>query len=316
MTLKNQYMFFEEQLFEGVDLSEYRMSDTSIPNTNVHIYEFECSDTEDGLSEEEKAKKLDHLSIRLTEKYSEMFRVICSESSQYFCENIYPLVVKFETKLRYALYISRALFENGNVNKDSFGIKISEKKKKEIEETDFGEIYEALFTDPGLQEKVKIINGQQKLTKIDLIKKIEELEEVSVWEQIVGNDYSYIGDHFLKIKDYRNDVMHNHLMTYAVYIKERKILQEAVAEIERVIADKLLINDSNYSNSINIFEVLGGVLVLLGAAAVKIGEFTNSDSGKKLIKGIEVLGSMAYTDNSMLTDELNDDAEDGNVIEE
>ena len=190
--MKNQYMFFEAQLFEDFDLSEYSMLDTSIPNTNVHIYEFECVETEEGLSGEERAKKLDQLSARLTEKYSEMFRVIGSESSQYFCENIYPLVVKFETKLRYALYISRALFENGNINKDSFGIKIGEKNKKEIEETDFGEIYEALFTDPGLQEKVKKINGQQKLTKADLIKQIEELEETSMWEQIVGSDYSYI----------------------------------------------------------------------------------------------------------------------------
>lgn len=313
--MKNQYMFFEEQLFEDFDLGEYNMYDISIPNTNVHIYEFECIEAEDGLSEEERARKLDHLSTRLTEKYSDMFRVISSESSQYFCENIYPLVVTFETKLRYALYISRALFENGNVNKDSFGIKIGEKNKKEIEETDFGEIYEALFTDPGLQEKVKKINGQQKLTKADLIKKIDELEETSVWEQIVGSDYSYIGEHFLEIKDYRNDVMHNHLMTYTTYVQERLILQKAVAEIERVISDKLLVNDSDYSNNINIFEVLGGLVRLVSAAVVKLNEFVNSDNGKKIIKGLERLGSMAYTDELLLTDGVSEDEEEDEDIE-
>ena len=255
------------------------------------------------------------MSTRLTEKYSDMFRVISSESSQYFSENIYPLVVTFETKLRYALYISRALFENGNVNKDSFGIKIGEKNKKEIEETDFGEIYEALFTDPGLQEKVKKINGQQKLTKADLIKKIDELEETSVWEQIVGSDYSYIREHFLEIKDYRNDVMHNHLMTYTTYVQERLILQKAVAEIERVISDKLLVNDSDYSNNINIFEVLGGLVRLVSAAVVKLNEFVNSDNGKKIIKGLERLGSMAYTDELLLTDGVSEDEEEDEDIE-
>ena len=107
--------------------------------------------------------------------------------------------------------MSRALFENGNVDIDSF--KIGQKTKKEIEEADFGEIYEVVFTDVDLQGKVKEINGQ-KLTKADLIKKIESVEEHSLWEQIVGANYNYIVEHFIEIKNYRNDVMHNHLLTY------------------------------------------------------------------------------------------------------
>ncbi|MDY4969614.1 MAG: hypothetical protein SO101_05070 [Lachnospiraceae bacterium] len=44
--MKNQYMFFKEQKFEECDLGEYSKKDTSIPQTDVHIYEFECQEIE------------------------------------------------------------------------------------------------------------------------------------------------------------------------------------------------------------------------------------------------------------------------------
>lgn len=298
--MKNQYMFFKEQLFDGFDLSDYKKRNINIPNTDVHIYEFECIDSEKNLDDEEKAKKLDQLSKRISDKYADLYKIVSSESSQYFCEKIYPLIVKIETKLRYALYVSRALFEDGNVDKNSF--KIGKKIKKEMEETDFGEIYEAVFTDSDLQGKVKEINGQ-KLTKADLIKKVESVEENTLWDQIVGANYNYIVEHFLEIKNYRNDVMHNHLLTYKQYIREQKVLNSAIEEFDKVINDKLLTNHSSYSNKTNIMDVLGGMLVLVGTAAVAINKFMYSEKGKSLIKGLEVIGTAIEKNTLLLDDE-------------
>lgn len=298
--MKNQYMFFKEQLFDGFDLSDYKKRNINIPNTDVHIYEFECIDSEKNLDDEEKAKKLDQLSKRISDKYADLYKIVSSESSQYFCEKIYPLIVKIETKLRYALYVSRALFEDGNVDKNSF--KIGQKIKKEMEETDFGEIYEAVFTDSDLQGKVKEINGQ-KLTKADLIKKVESVEENTLWDQIVGANYNYIVEHFLEIKNYRNDVMHNHLLTYKQYIREQKVLNSAIEEFDKVINDKLLTNHSSYSNKTNIMDVLGGMLVLVGTAAVAINKFMYSEKGKSLIKGLEVIGTSIEKNTLLLDDE-------------
>lgn len=298
--MKNQYMFFKEQLFDGFDLSDYKKRNINIPNTDVHIYEFECIDSEKNLDDEEKAKKLDQLSKRISDKYADLYKIVSSESSQYFCEKIYPLIVKIETKLRYALYVSRALFEDGNVDKNSF--KIGQKIKKEMEETDFGEIYEAVFTDSDLQGKVKEINGQ-KLTKADLIKKVESVEENTLWDQIVGANYNYIVEHFLEIKNYRNDVMHNHLLTYKQYIREQKVLNRAIEEFDKVINDKLLTNHSSYSNKTNIMDVLGGMLVLVGTAAVAINKFMYSEQGQSLIKGLEVIGT-AVEKNTLLLDDV------------
>ena len=298
--MKNQYMFFKEQLFDGFDLSDYKKRNINIPNTDVHIYEFECIDSEKNLDDEEKAKKLDQLSKRISDKYADLYKIVSSESSQYFCEKIYPLIVKIETKLRYALYVSRALFEDGNVDKNSF--KIGQKIKKEMEETDFGEIYEAVFTDSDLQGKVKEINGQ-KLTKADLIKKVESVEENTLWDQIVGANYNYIVEHFLEIKNYRNDVMHNHLLNYKQYIREQKVLNSAIEEFDKVINDKLLTNHSSYSNKTNIMDVLGGMLVLVGTAAVAINKFMYSEKGKSLIKGLEVIGTAIEKNTLLLDDE-------------
>lgn len=293
-------MFFKEQLFDGFDLSDYKKRNINIPNTDVHIYEFECIDSEKNLDDEEKAKKLDQLSKRISDKYADLYKIVSSESSQYFCEKIYPLIVKIETKLRYALYVSRALFEDGNVDKNSF--KIGQKIKKEMEETDFGEIYEAVFTDSDLQGKVKEINGQ-KLTKADLIKKVESVEENTLWDQIVGANYNYIVEHFLEIKNYRNDVMHNHLLNYKQYIREQKVLNSAIEEFDKVINDKLLTNHSSYSNKTNIMDVLGGMLVLVGTAAVAINKFMYSEKGKSLIKGLEVIGTAIEKNTLLLDDE-------------
>ena len=44
--MKNQYMFFNEQAFENFDLAEYIRNDILIPKTNIHIYEFECVETD------------------------------------------------------------------------------------------------------------------------------------------------------------------------------------------------------------------------------------------------------------------------------
>ena len=197
--MKNQYMFFSEQLFEGFDLSEFEKSDTCIPNTDVHIYEFVCIDSDTCCDDEAKAKKLDSLSQHLTDTYTDSFQVISSESSQYFCRQIYPLVVSFETKLRYALYISRALYENGNVNKESFRYG-NDKNKKLIEEIDFGEIYDAVFTDKDLKPSL-MKEYSANLTKADLIKRIQAINENTVWRNIVGTGYDYIETHFLEIKD-------------------------------------------------------------------------------------------------------------------
>ena len=272
--MRNQYLFFAQQLFENFDLANYKKTDTTIPNTTVHIYSFECIESDNCSNDKSKAQMLDELTKRLNANYPDMFQLIDSESSQFFCKEIYPYVVAFETKLRAVLYIARALFENksGNhsLNKQSFLYKV-DKKDQSIEELDFGKIYEYIFTDQDVQSKIRDLNNK-KMTKDDWKKKIEELEENTIWHNMVGIKYDFIEKHFLEIIEYRNDVMHNHLISYAQYEKAIDTLKKANQELDRAVKDILLVNKSPYLNDVNIFEAIGIFIKALGLASKAMKE--------------------------------------------
>ena len=281
--MKNQYMFFSEQLFENFDISSFAKVDTCIPNTNIHIYGFEANAEED-LTVIDQAQKLDDLSQRMAACYTDTFQIISSESSQYFCSQLYPLVVSFETKLRYALYISRALFENGSVNQQSFQYEI-EKQKKSIEEIDFGQIYDAIFTDNTFKSRL-LKDYSSNLTKAELIKRIQALDENTVWHNIVGTEYDFIEKHFLEIKDYRNHVMHNHLISFFDYQAAVNVLEKANAELDRAIQDKLIVNQSSYLNKVDIIDVVSGIIKFLGLAELKLNEAADSEYTKNFARAL------------------------------
>lgn len=244
-------MFFNEQKFEDFDLNGYEKNDISIPKTDIHIYEFSCKQAND----EDMAKKLDNLTKRLKQIFKNQFITVNSECSQFFCSQLYPLIVDFETKLRYAFYISRSLYESGSVDVKSFFIDMG-KESKTIEDADFGDIYQFVFTDKAFNLNVKKAVNEKAMTKSDFIKTIQSLDESTMWQNWVGNDYGFIEENFLDIKSFRNDVMHNHLIDFERYEKAKKIIKKANDTLDRAINDKLIVNDSKYLNDVNIFETL------------------------------------------------------------
>ena len=280
--MKNQYMFFNVQLFEGFDLSQYRKTDIPIRGTPVCIYEFECAESDHCCDDEAQAKTLDDLTLQLSKKYPDAFQVIYAESSQFFCRTLYPQVVEFETKLRQALYISRVLYEGDRVKSDSFQYQI-EKEKKPIEKFDFGEIYTAIFADTKLKSSL-MQKYTKHLTKADLLKLIQDLEESTEWRKIMGKDYHYIENHFLEIEDFRNDVMHNHLISYSTYVEAQKVLKSANEELTQAIHDKLITNSSEYLNTVNIFEAISSIMTAIQFMASRIDRFANSEGFSNFLK--------------------------------
>lgn len=297
--MKNQYMFFAQQGFENFDLSDYSKSNTTIPKTSIHIYSFECLESDKCSDDKSKAKKLDGLTKRLNDTYPDTFQLIVSESSQFFCKEIYPYIVNFETKLRYILYVAGSLFQNksGNhsINKQSF-LYMVDNKDKSIEELDFGQIYECFFTDKDVQTKVKSLNTRR-MSKDDLKKKIDELEENTIWYNMVGTQYDFVVKHFLEIIEYRNDVMHNHLISFAQYEKATDTLIKANQELDRIITDILLVNKSQYLNDVNIIDAISVFIKALGLAAQAVKE-------SPLVKAIQLFAEYL---------EENADAEQGNL---
>ncbi len=258
--MTNKYMFFNAQQFDNFDLSDYEKNDVSIPKTNIHIYEFKCKEAEETSDDESKAKKLDELTQKLEKDFADQFITVNSGSSQFFCSQLYPLIVEFETNLRYALYISRVLFDNGNVKKESFKLDVN-KKQISLEDADFGIIYQSIFTDKDFSEKVKKTVTDVQMTKADYIKKIQSLDENTTWQKWVGKDYSYIELNFLALKDYRNDVMHNHLINFETYQKAKETISSAIDTLNCAIKDKLIVNESEYLNTTNILDTLSSTIL-------------------------------------------------------
>lgn len=313
--MRNQYLFFAQQLFENFDLANYKKTDTTIPNTTVHIYSFECIESDNCSNDKSKAQMLDELTKRLNDNYPDMFQLIDSESSQFFCKEIYPYIVDFETKLRAVLYIACALFENksGNlsINKQSFLYKV-DKRDKSIEELDFGQIYECFFTDKNIQAQINSFNSRR-MSKDDWKKKIAEFEENTIWHNMVGAKYDFIEKHFLEIIEYRNDVMHNHLISFAQYEKATDTLTKANQELDRIITDILLVNKSQYLNDVNIIDAISVFIKALGLAAQAVKE-------SPLVKAIqlfaEYLEENAYAEQGNLSVDPNPEEEHNEKLDD
>ena len=312
--MKNQYMFFQKQQFDDLPLDDYKLTDRDIPNTDVHIYSFECIETDSICDEPSMAKKLDELSQTLSEKYSELYITISSDSSQHFCKELYPLVVSFEIKLRQAVAISRALYEKGNVDLGSFYFDV-DKKKKTLEEMDFGKIYEVVFTDTTLRERVKKLHDRN-FTKEDLILRIKDLEEETLWRKLVGTDYRYIESHFLAIEAFRNDVMHSHLIDYKSFQEARSILAEGNAELEMAINNKLITNTSSFSNGVNVVNAIQAMIDAFNAAVNATNTIENINNTSKSID-LLIRAITAVRDNkSSITQEDNESTNTGDETED
>ena len=296
--MKNRYLFFKAETFDDLNLSDYIKEDTQIPKTDVHIYTFAYTSTDESADDELQAKKLDELTQLITQKYEGKFQVVDSESSQYFCRELYPYIQSFETRLRYALYISRSLYDPQNLNNKSFLLRVTTNNKKEedlpLEALAFSQIYTAVFTDATLQAEANKKYDTQ-LTKAEWIRRIEYIPEKTLWHDWVGYNFNFVEDNFLDIKNIRNSVMHSHLISYQHYSKAKDTLQKANKEIEQVIHDKLITNTNEYATKINLFDLISGMVKATEIVGAAIEKITSPETQENIQKALSLFSKLALT---------------------
>ena len=125
-------------------------------------------------------------------------------ASEYYNKQLYPLYNWFERELRQV--IAMAAVQDGK-----------EKTKKlahDLEGLDFGGIYKALFTSQDFWENFKNIKRDKPLSKKDLINRINAFEEKILWDEMFTRDFSCLPDNFDKIREFSNDVMHAHNISF------------------------------------------------------------------------------------------------------
>lgn len=188
---------------------------------------------------ENDAKILSEINENLKGKYK--FATLSNGASEYFNKSLFPLFNSFERKLRKLIYLASTYNE----------VREASEIVENIENYDFGKIFDELFTDVKFVQKVKTIvndKGRNRYSKREIIKKLDQQTEDILWNKIVGDDnVSSLCSNFLDVKSFRNDVMHAHNITYKDYKLAKnlmtKINRELDVEIGRYLnTDKVLLN--------------------------------------------------------------------------
>ena len=159
--------------------------------------------------------------------------VLEHECSAYFTKRLYPLISVFEHKLRKLLYLTSA------INHDEK----STSNISDLESKDFGEIFTLLFIDQVFMGKVKEkLNKQnrEEFSKAGVIAVIESIDENTLWDVLLGKDsVPTLRKRFDIVREYRNDVMHSHHITWkrfkdimSLYKKVNDELNLALSDIE------------------------------------------------------------------------------------
>lgn len=158
--------------------------------------------------------------------------VLTSGCAKYYNKKLYPLFNEFERKLREYLYLKSTLS-----GQDKYTDLI-----QNLEDKDFGEIFDMLFTDEAFikNTKTKVNEKTWKYTKQQIIETIQGIAESTLWNELIGSTVvPTLHTNFSQVREDRNGIMHAHNICEEEYNSARKniikINQELSYEIETII---------------------------------------------------------------------------------
>lgn len=242
--VKQEYLFVEDTHkaeVESYKPENVRCSIQNIEDSSCWIAVYEASG--ENLP---SAKILSKTNDYIMSKFNPT--ILTNESAAYFNKSLYPYFNEFERKLRKLLYLKSALQHDAT---DSQVI-------KELESKDLGTIFELLFTDAQFIKDVKknINEKSWQFTRDELINTINNLSENTVWDSLIGHEtISVLRSDFIRVKNYRNDVMHAHNMDAASYTSAlgviKKINDQLDDELNKLVKspEKEEANDTQTFNS-------------------------------------------------------------------
>lgn len=174
------------------------------------------------------AKLLDNLNTQICEKYSPV--VLSDECSAYFNKSLFPIINEFERKLRKLLYLASTLQES----------ETNQNVISNLESKDLGEIFAILFSDDEFVKNVRTAINKKtwQFTREELLTSIGKLDENTLWDKLLGGEcVKTLCENFVKIKAYRNDVMHAHNINLSQYKEARTLLNKVNKELDIAIGE-------------------------------------------------------------------------------
>lgn len=229
----------QEYLFVG-DEHKAEVEKYTYKTVKTEIYDIENSDcwiatfSLDG-ENEKSANALSTVHEYIMSHFSPT--VLSNGCSAYYNKALYPHFNEFERKLRKLLYLKSALSKD---KKDSETI-------KDLESKDFGEIFTLLFSDAQFVQNVKksVNDKTWQFTKDEILAALQHISENTLWDKLIGeNSVPLLRSDFVKVKDFRNDIMHAHSMNSSSFSSAmklvKKINEQLDIEIGKIIVEKTL----------------------------------------------------------------------------
>lgn len=156
--------------------------------------------------------------------------VLNNGCSEYFNKSLFPLINEFERKLRKLLYLAVVIIPSGEI-KDVVKI-------KDLENKNLGDIFETLFTDRKFNSLArKTVNTDWQYDKKTILDNINNIEENTLWYQLLSDDVMDLSNNYIFIKNARNDVMHARDINYSRFLKIRRMYKTINKEIDSSILE-------------------------------------------------------------------------------
>ena len=185
----DEYKSIIDGIKSDLKLEEQEVTYTPVVQAGLNIFSFEKN-----RENEESAKTLDGIKKSVLEVFSsEKLFIITDGVSSYFCQRLYFPMSNFERGLRKILYIASLKSNDPDIIE----------KCKDIEKLEFAQIYQTLFSDNDYVIEARgIVNSKSPAySKHDILKKLNDISESTVWDKLFEGKYSYIPENFLSIKD-------------------------------------------------------------------------------------------------------------------
>lgn len=224
--MRQEYLFPNKEKFE--ELKAYTADGIQVDVIEVKDTEALIFALSINSNSFDSAKTLSNKNLEILQKYNPT--VLLDESSEYFNKNLYPLANEFERKLRKFLYLSSILHKEESDCKNI----------DNLEQKEFGDIFNLLFTDTQFINDVKTIinNKTWKYTQKEILDSIKGLKENALWDRIISkNTVPTLKESFLEVKQYRNDIMHAHNTNFETFDRAKKLFKKINAELDIAIQE-------------------------------------------------------------------------------
>ena len=277
-----EYLINSENVIKYKDFINKFNASKETKNNQVNV---KCSSTEIkekttvfGIFTDDNNSKCAKILSSLDEELKELMKLeeksvlITDEVSAYYNESLFPYINRFERLLRRLLCIKVSFLDDN----EKIDVEIDKKNKEDIRETikrldemDFGKIHDCFFVDKALNERIRNeLNNNP--SKTELINCLLATEDNSFWSKnIEEKELLPIRDHFLELKEYRNDVMHAHRVNYKKYNKALKLFKNINKSLEKATTE--LIKPIHDQNSLkNLAEIAKSVVNIIGAIEERI----------------------------------------------